>query len=140
MGFQNLTPRFQDLEPIKWPLMASFSSNIRKTLKMVIKIKYGETPTSRSLLKTHKSGTHAKPSPRRSGLLLVPKTADDRIAHDSREKQDVLSLKILQVGYCISSPPPPPPPPPPLPQFTFCFCFCFNWRRRHYSLFCHFLT
>ena len=80
MGFQNLIPRFQDLEPIKRSLTASFSSNIRKTLKIGIKLKYGETPTSRSLSKTQKSGTHAKSYPRRSVLLLVPKTADGRIA------------------------------------------------------------
>ena len=54
-----------------------------------------DTPTSRSLRKLPKSGTHTKPSPRRVVLLLVLKTVDDRIAHYSREKQDVLSLKIL---------------------------------------------
>ena len=37
------------------------------------------------------SCTNAKSSPRRSVLLLVPKTTDGRIAHDSREK--FLSLR-----------------------------------------------
>ena len=93
MGFQNLTPRFQDLEPIKRPLTASFSSNIRKTFKMGIKLKEGETPTSWSFSKTHKSGTHAKPSTRRAVLLLVPKTANGWIACISREKHDSLTRK-----------------------------------------------
>ena len=58
---------------------------------MGIKLKYGETPTSRSLRKLPKSGTHAKPSLHRAAFLLVPKTADGRIARIFREK--FLSLK-----------------------------------------------
>ena len=78
--------RSQGLGPIKRPLTASFDSNIDKALKEGIKPKWGETPNSRSLRKLPKSGTHAKPSPRRAVLLLVPKTADGRIARYSREK------------------------------------------------------
>ena len=85
--------RSQGLGPIKQPLTGSFDSNIRKTLKMGIKLKYGETPTSRSLRKLPKSGTHAKPSPRRAVLLLVSKTADGRIARIFRENKDFLSPK-----------------------------------------------
>ena len=85
------TIRSQVLRPIKRPLTASNQPKHRKTLKMGIKLKYGETPTSRSLSKTHKSGTHAKPSSCRAVLLLVPKTADGRIARIFREK--FLSLK-----------------------------------------------
>ena len=94
-GFQNLTTRFQDLEPIKRPPTASFNSNIHKVLKRVNKTKWGETPTSRSLSKLPKSDTHANPSPRRAVLLLVPKTADGRIARIYREKCP-LSLKSSQ--------------------------------------------
>ena len=93
MGFKNPTPRFQDLEPIKRPLTASFNSNINIALKQRIKPKYGETPTFRSLSKLLKSGTHAKPSPRREAFLLVPKTADSRIVQKLRENEDTLSLE-----------------------------------------------
>ena len=104
MGFQNLTPRFQDLEPIKRPLTASFISNIRKTLKMGIKLKekpltQGETPNSRSLRKLPISGTHTKPSPRRGVLPLVSKTADGWICQKSREKSDTLSLESPFLTY-----------------------------------------
>ena len=73
------TTRFQDLGPIKQLLTASFNSNICRVFKRGNKTKKGETPTSWSLRKLHKSGTHGKPSPRRAVLLLVSKTADDRI-------------------------------------------------------------
>ena len=50
--FQKFTLiRFQGFGPIKRPLMVSIDSNIRKVLKMGIKPKYGENPTSRSLKK-----------------------------------------------------------------------------------------
>ena len=92
--FQNfILIRSQDLGPIKRPLTGSIDSNIRKVLKMGIKLKWGETPTSRSLRKLPKSGTHAKPFPRRAVLLLVPKTADGRIARYFKEK--FLSLRKI---------------------------------------------
>ena len=70
LGFQKfISIPSQGLGPIKWPLTTSFYSNIRKVLKEGIKPKYGETPTSRSLSKLLKSGTHAKPSPRRVAFL-----------------------------------------------------------------------
>ena len=103
-GFQNPTPRFQALEPIKRPLTASFNANIVNTLKRRIKTQVGRTPTSRSLSKLPKSDTHAKTSPRRAVLLLVPKTADGRIFHDSREKVVLLSLKTKQIGYWFFPP------------------------------------
>ena len=87
------TIRSQALGLIRRPLTASFSSNIEKVLKMGIKLKYRETPTSRSWRKLPKSGTHAKPFPRRAVPLLVPKTADGRIAGYFREK--FLSLKEI---------------------------------------------
>ena len=97
-----LTIWSQVLEPIIRPLTASFYSNIRKVLKMGIKLKWGETPTSRSLRKLPKFGTHAKPSPRRATFLLAPKTADGRIARISREKCS-LSLNFFQNGtHCNS--------------------------------------
>ena len=94
--------RSQGLGPIKRPITASFDSNIRKTFKMGIKLKQGETPTSQSLSKTHKFGTHAKPSPRRAVLLIVPKTADGQIARIFREKEDLLTLKIAIFALCSS--------------------------------------
>ena len=100
--FQNfILIRSQDLGPIKRPLTASIDSNIRKVLKMGIKLKWGETPTSRSLRKLPKSGTHVKPFPRRAVLLLVPKTADGRIARYFREK--FLSLKKISQEKAIGS-------------------------------------
>ena len=92
----------QVLGPIRRPLTASFNSNIRRTLKMRIKLKYGETPTSRSLRKLPKSCTHAKPSPRRTVLLLVPKTANGWITCISRKKLEVLSLKLKFSIYWFS--------------------------------------
>ena len=115
--------RSQVLGPIKRPLTTSFNSNIRKTVKMGIKLKYGETPTSRSLRKLPKSGTHVKPSPRRAVLLLVPKTVDGQIARIFREKENFLShqktpLKLLEVS---------------LPQFPV-FC-SFSWILKRWPLF-----
>ena len=102
--FQNFTLiRSQGLGPIKRSLMASIDSNIRKVLKMGIKLKQGENPTSRSLKKLPKSGTHAKPSPRRAVLLLVPKTADGWIACISGEKFS-LSLKSSQKWLLSENP------------------------------------
>ena len=80
-GFQNfLTIQFQDLGPIKRPLMASINSSIINTLKQSVKLKYDETPTSRSLSKLLKIGTYALASLRRATFLLVPKNSDGRIA------------------------------------------------------------
>ena len=90
-----LSIRSQVLGPIKRPLTASFNRNISKTFKMGIKLKLGENPTSRSLKKLPKSGTHAKPSSRKAFLLLLPKAADGRISRYSREKCS-LSPKALQ--------------------------------------------
>ena len=90
-GFQNfLTIRFQALGPIKRPLTASINSSIINTLKQSVKLKLDETPTSRSLSKLLKSGTYAKPSLRRTTLLLVPKNFNGRISRNLREK--MLSL------------------------------------------------
>ena len=102
-GFQIFFPiiRSHVLGPIRRPLTASFDTNICKVFKTGIKRKQGETPTSRSLRKLPKSGTHAKPSLRRVVFLLVPKTADGRIACIFREKEDPLSLKKRKNGYCI---------------------------------------
>ena len=94
----------QGLGSIRRPLTASLDSNIRKVLKEGIKPKYGETPTLRSLRKLPKSGTHAKPSPRRAVLLLLPKTADGQICRKSREKSETFSLKppfLFCNSYCI---------------------------------------
>ena len=80
-GFQNfLTIQFQDLGSIKRPLMASINSSIINTLKQSVKLKYDETPTSRSLSKLLKIGTYALASLRRATFLLVPKNSDGRIA------------------------------------------------------------
>ena len=126
-GFQKfITIRSQDLGPIKQPLTTSFSSNIDKVLKEGIKPKYGETPTSQSLRKLPKSGTHAKPSPRRAAFLLVSKTADGRIFHDSREKVVLLSLKTKQISYWIK-----------FPFSSHFLSFVFKCRRQHCLLFCH---
>ena len=120
--------RSQGLGPIKRPLTASFYSNIRKTLKIGVKLKCGETPTSRSLRKLPKSGTHAKLSLRRAAFLFVPKVADGWIACIFRENFS-LSLKSSQnaahcdKNICISR-----------------FGLFFNWRRKHYTLFCHLVT
>ena len=128
-GFQKfISIQSQGLGPIKRPLTASFDSNIRKTLKMRIKLKQGETPTSRSLRKLPKSGTYVKPSPRRAVLLLVPKTFDDRIVRISREKSDLLSLQNLHFCFCKKS---------------SCFTFFFSWfneGERSYTLFCLLMT
>ena len=98
--------RSQGLGPIRRPFTASFDSNIDKTLKIGIKIKYGETPTSWSLRKLHKSGTHAKPSPRRAVLLLVSKTANGWIACISREKfplsKFLSNWNLLHLKFCFS--------------------------------------
>ena len=88
------------LGPIKRPLMTSFDSHIRKTLKNGNKTQVGRNPTSRSLKKLPKSGTHTNPSPRRAFLLLVPKPADGRISRYSREKCS-LSLKALKNGNSL---------------------------------------
>ena len=111
-----LSIQSQGLGPIKrpWDQTTSFDSNIDKVLKEGIKPKYGETPTSRSLRKLPKSGTHAKPSPRRAALLLVLKTADGRISYNLREKEDILSLKNAIFGYWKS---------PLLPPVFFSFQF-----------------
>ena len=94
-GFQKLISiRSQGLGSIKRPFKASINRNIYMVLNRRIKPKEGETPTSRSLRKLPKSGTHAKPSPRRAVLSLVSKIADDRIAQKLREKEDTLSLKM----------------------------------------------
>ena len=111
---KNPTPRFQDLGPIKRPLTTSFNSNIHKVLKRRIKPKKGETPTFWSLSKLFKSGTHAKPSPRRAAFLIVPKTADSRISHYSREMLDVLSQENEIKAYCKT---------PLLPHVFFSFQF-----------------
>ena len=103
LGFQKfISIRSQGLGPIKRPLTASLYSNNRKILKERIKPKWGETPTSRSLSKLLKSGTHSKPYPRRAVLLLAPKTADGRISRYSREKHDSLTLKLHSSIYWIS--------------------------------------
>ena len=94
-GFQKLISiRSQGLGPIKRPFKASINQNIYMVLNRRIKPKQGETPTSRSLRKLPKSGTHAKLSPRRAVLLLVPKTADGRIVRIFREKLDTFTLKL----------------------------------------------
>ena len=89
------------LEPIKQPLTASFDSNICKVFKRGNKTQVGRNPYLSELRKLPKSGTHVKPSPRRAVLLLVLKTADDRIARISRENDDSLSLENLHFGYWI---------------------------------------
>ena len=128
MGFKNLTTRFQDLEPIKRPLTASFNSNIHKVFKRGNKTKYGETPTSRSLRKLPKSGIHTKPSPRRAASLLVSKTADGRIARISREKEDSLSLTKLHFSYWTSF------------SSHSRFCLMLSGEDKHYATFCLFVT
>ena len=99
-----VTIRSQGFRPITRPLMASIDSNIRKVLKMGIKPKLGENPTSRSLRKLPKSDTHEKPSPRRA-VLLVPKPADGRIRRIFREKflsKEKTQKRLLDSPFCIS--------------------------------------
>ena len=129
MGVQNfISIRSQGSGPIKRPLTASFSSNIRKVLKEGKKPKLGETPTSRSLSKLLKSGTHAKPSLRRAASLLVLTTVEGRISHDSREKYDVLSLRCDLHSYWTSFP------------FFPRFVLIFVREKESCTLFCHFVT
>ena len=106
-GFQNFpTIWFQDLGPIKRPLTASINSNIINTLKQSVKLKYDETPTSRSLSKTPKTGTHALPSLHRTAFLLAPKNSNSRIARNLREMSHYLSLKIKTKPSASPFPPP----------------------------------
>ena len=128
LGFQKfISIRSQGLGPIKRPLTASFYSKIRKILKERIKPKQGETPTSQSLRKLPKSGTHAKPSPRRAASLLVSKHVDGRIARIFREKSDLLTLNSNENVYWMCS-------------LYFTFCFWLNEGEGSYTLFCHFVT
>ena len=46
-----------------------------------------------SLSKTPETGAYALSSPSRTTSLLISKKSDGRIAYDSREKEDTLSLK-----------------------------------------------
>ena len=57
--------------------------------------------------KTPKTGAHTKLSSRRAALLFGPKKSDGRIAYNSREKEDSLSLrksnlKLLDIFYFFS--------------------------------------
>ena len=56
---KNVLIRSHVLGPIQPPLMVSIDLNIRKTLKMGIKPKWGENPTLKSLKKLTKTGVHA---------------------------------------------------------------------------------
>ena len=60
--------------------------------------------------KTPKTGAHAKLSSRSAALLFGPKKSDGRIAYNSREKEDSLSLrksnlKLLDIFFFFPSPP-----------------------------------
>ena len=95
-----------------------------KYLKERIKPKYGETPTSWSLRKLHKSGTQAKPSLCRADFLLVPKTANGWIACISREKCSLsLSKNLSTKSYWI------------LKSGSHVFPFCLFEEDKHYLVF-----
>ena len=64
---------------------------IKKALKS--RIKQDKIPTSQSLSKLLKTGTHVKPSLHRTTFLLVPTNSDGRIAEKPREKSLTLNLK-----------------------------------------------
>ena len=90
-----LVPRLgTNLHGLSWPP----SSNPYHYKAFRLKVnQVGKYPTSWILWKLLQSDTHAKPSPRIAVSLLVPKTADGRIAQYFREKLDVLSLGFLHV-------------------------------------------
>ena len=54
-----------------------------------------------SLSKTPETGAYALSSPSRTTLLLVAKESDGRIAYNSREKEDTLSLKCENKTFCM---------------------------------------
>ena len=56
----------------------------------------GKYPTSWKLKKLSKTGVHALSSPCRTTSLLVLKESNGRISHNSREKEDTLSLNEEQ--------------------------------------------
>ena len=62
----------------------------------------GKYPTSWKLKKIPKTEVHALSSPYRTTSLLVLKKSNSRISNDSRENEDVLSLKMKNKTYCIS--------------------------------------
>ena len=83
--------------------------------------KVGKYPTSWSLKKLPKTGVHALSSPCRTTSLLVSKESDGRIAYNSREMEDSLSLKMGEQTFCISF------------SFPFCFSFLFSHFSSHLS-------
>ena len=95
----------------------------------------GKYPTSWSLKKLPKTGVHALSSPCRTTSLLVSKESDGRIAYNSREKEDSLSLKMGEQTFCLSF--------SFLPLFIFLsfllfFPFCFSFLFAFLSFFSHF--
>ena len=90
------------------------------------KTQVGRNPTSRSLKKLPKSGTHAKPSPRRAFLLLVPKPADGRIRRIFREKFLSLRKKNTKMATGL-----------PILHSTF-FVLLLTLEKKHCSIFSSF--
>ena len=89
-----------------------------------------------SLSKLPKTGAYALSSPSRTTLLLVSKISNGRIARYSREKSDVLSLKIKFESYWIFSF---PSPLHFLFPFLISFLICFSFFSHFYFIFSQFL-
>ena len=85
-------------------------------------------PLSKFVKKTPETGVYALSSLSRTTLLLVAKESNGRIARYSREKSDVLSLKIKFESYWIFCFPSPPRFLFPfLISFPICFSFFFSF-------------